>query len=303
MAVVAIAFSSCKKDDNEAPVANTTKDPIAEKLLDFKQTIQSQNKEAVLFTMEDAEWHLEGLLNYEEANNEHNWHGLGFENRTYEVPVSNGQISSSDLNLAYESFLAEINSLLAEDENLHGNLVNIEIEENQMKDGTATVGMTYSFGSSINIYNYIQFGPTEYWSSEFNGGECGSNPINSPYGAPEWLEYKFNRPLSTGQPGYFTGPETVHIMGDMSPISTQNPAYPDREHIIYHYLGHPVCLSPEELNFYLNKFDYIKQLYAPTSKNFISVHIMPETLSSTVGYVYWMDYGTFHPNGGGIGSN
>ncbi len=77
--------------------------------------------------MEDAEWHLEGLLNLEEAFNEHEYHGLKFENRTYEVPVSNGQISSNDLNLAYESFLAEINSLLAEDENLRSDMVNINI--------------------------------------------------------------------------------------------------------------------------------------------------------------------------------
>ncbi len=302
LAVLAVAATSCKKDENEAMAEKTIKDPIAAKLLDFKQTIQSENKEVVLYNLEEAEWNLEGLLNLEEANNEHNWYGLEFESRTYEVPVSNGQISSNDLNQAYENFLSEINIILAEDENFRGNLVNIEIEENQMKDGTATIGMTYSFGSSVNIYNYIQFGPNEYWSSEFHGGECGSNPITSPNGAPEWLEYKFNRPLSTGQSGYFTDPETVQIMGEESPISTQNPAYPDREHIIYYDLGHPVCLSPAELNFYLNKFDYIMQLYAPTSKSFISVEIMPETLATTVGYVYWMDYGIFHPSGGGTGS-
>ena len=299
LAVLAIAATSCKKDENEAMAEKTTKDPIAAKLLDFKQTIQSHNKEVVLYNLEEAEWNLEGLLNFEESNNEHNWYGLEFESRTYEVPVSNGQISSSDLNQAYENFLSEINIILAEDENFRSDLVDISIEENQLKDGTATVGMTYSFGSIIIGSDYIQFGPNEYWMSNWNGGPCGTNPSTATNGAPELLEYKFNHPVSTGQAGYFTDCEQVIIMAVDSPLSNQNPAYPERDRMMYHSFGYPECLSPAELNFYLNNFDYLKQLYAPSGKNSVSMELMPEVCGGTVGYEYWIEYGIFHLNAGG----
>ncbi len=313
MALVAIAFSSCKKDENDAPAANTTKDPIAEKLLDFKQTIQSQNKEAVLYTMEDAEWHLEGLLNYEEANNEHNWHGLEFENRTYEVPVSKGQISSSNLNLAYESFLAEINSLLAEDENLRSDMVNINIEENQMKDGTATVGMTYSFGSIIAIPNYNPFGPDEYWNwgdpgETGSGGVCGTNTLISTDYANDRLQDKLNNPTTTGQPGYYTNLLVKEKTGTEYDSDLNHPNYPYREFIIY-YDANGIwdeCLSPTELNYYLSKFDFIKEDAKPANKTFASVEVIDEYIAHQHGtdllYIYKLFYGNFHPGSGG-GSN
>ncbi len=301
MAVVAIAFSSCKKDENDAPAANTTKDPIAEKLLDFKQTIQSQNKEAVLYTMEDAEWHLEGLLNLEEAYNEHEYHGLKFENRTYEVPVSNGQISSNDLNLAYESFLAEINSLLAEDESLMSDIVDIEIEENQLKDGTANVNMVYSFGSTVNLYNYVQFGPTEYWVWCEDCGPCGPNPSTETTGGTNLLQYKFNHPLSTGQSGYYTNVAFAMVYPQDFPEYSNNPAYPDREHIMYQGYSWDDCLSPAELNFYLNHFDYIKANKVPSNKDYKSVEVLDEMFGGGIFYchIYKIYYGDFHLSGGG----
>ncbi len=309
MAVVAIAFSSCKKDENDAPAANTTKDPIAEKLLDFKQTIQSQNKEAVLYTMEDAEWHLEGLLNYEEANNEHNWHGLDFENRTFEVPVSNGQISSSDLNLAYESFLAEINSLLDEDENLRSDMVNIEIEENQMKDGTATIGMTYSFGSIIAIPNYNPFGPDEYWvwgdpDGYGTGGRCGLDTNLSTDYANDRLQDKFNNPTTTSQPGYYTSVTTIPRDAGYYSEDPNHPN-PSRPFIIFwdDNADWEECLPPTELNYYLSKFDYIKQDVQPLNKTFASVQIDAHYLTGTKGtilqHVYYLSFGIFHPGSGG----
>jgi hypothetical protein len=226
--------------------------------------------------MEDAEWHLEGLLNYEEANNEHNWHGLEFENRTYEVPVSNGQISSNDLNLAYESFLAEINSLLNEDENFRSDMVNINIEENQMKDGTATVGMTYSFGSITEPYSYAQFGLNEYWIwgdpiGSINQGSCYPNPITSLDFASDRLEYRFNHPLASGMAGYYTAIDSVEKTGTHFLDDPGHPLYPDRFEIIYYDReeNFEECLSPVELNYYLNKFDHIKELVIPSNKNLL----------------------------------
>ncbi len=262
--------------------------------------------------MEDAEWHLEGLLNYEEANNEHNWHGLEFENRTYEVPVSNGQISSSDLNLAYESFLAEINSLLAEDENLRSDMVNIIIEENQMKDGTATVGMTYSFGSIIATPNYNPFGPDEYWvwgnlnPDEPFCGACGpNNPSTDLVQATDRLQYKFNHPTTLGQPGYFTDCNFYETLPYDWDENYSNPAYPERIHIMYSYdASYDPCLSPAELNFYPSWFDFIKAEMNPNNgKTFASVNVIASFNLGDADYcnihVYKLYYGEFHPSGGG----
>ena len=313
LAVLAIAVTSCKKDENEAMAEKTTKDPIAAKLLDFKQTIQSQNKEVVLYNLEEAEWNLEGLLNYEEANNEHNWYGLEFESRIYEVPVSNGQISSSDLNQAYENFLSEINIILAEDENFRSDLVDISIEENQLKDGTATVGMNYSFGSIIAIPNYNPFGPNDYWvwgdpDGYGSGGPCGSNTIISEDYASDRLQAKFNNPTTTGQPGYFTEVIKRTKEGSQFGIDTDNPAYPDREYMIYYdYSGSwDECLSPNELNYYLSKFDYIKNQVQPLNKTFASVDVIANYLlgarETILLHQYELSFGIFHPDSGG-GSN
>ncbi len=300
LAVLAIAVTSCKKDENEAMAEKTTKDPIAAKLLDFKQTIQSQNKEVVLYNLEEAEWNLEGLLNLEEANNEHNWYGLEFESRIYEVPVSNGQISSSDLNQAYENFLSEINIILAEDENLVSDIVDIEITENQLKDGIAAMNMIFSFGSTVNLYNYVQFGPTEYWVWCENGGPCGSNPSIEITGGTDLLQYKFNHPLSTGQSGYYTNVNSTSAYPMDFPSNPNNPAYPDREYIMYQGYSWSDCLSPAELNFYLNHFDYIKANKVPLNKDYKSVEVQDDMLGPYVMCnVYEIFYGDFHLGGSG----
>ncbi len=301
LAVLAIAATSCKKDENEAMAEKTTKDPIAAKLLDFKQTIQSQNKEVVLYNLEEAEWNLEGLLNFEEANNEHNWYGLEFESRTYEVPVSNGQISSSDLNHAYENFLSEISIILADDENLVSDIVDIEITENLLKDEIATMNMIFSFGSTVNLYNYVQFGLTEYWVWCENGGPCGSNPSTEITGGTDLLQYKFNHPLSTGQSGYYTNVNNTSAYPMDFPSNPNNPAYPDREYIMYQGYSWSDCLSPAELNFYLNHFDYIKAYKVPADKDYISVVVQDEMFGGGIFYChkYIFNFGDFHLGGGG----
>lgn len=268
--IILFSFISCDKDAEENKIDNKPLSAIEQKIIKFKTDLTSSQKDELVYDITEAEWYLEGLLNYEEANNEHSYHNLQFVQDMYNVPVVNGTISNSELLAAYTQFLAEITEIV-EDETLFSDLVDITIVEPETKDGTMNIEMTYSYGSGVAIYNYTQFAEGEDWKWGYNLGPCGDNPSSEVTDASNRLQEKFNNPVVQSQTGFYTNTEYFETRGQDWDYDINNPAYPAREYIIYWGSNYYQCIEHEELNFYLNKFDYIKSQLVPTDKDFASV--------------------------------
>ena len=299
--LIPLFFVACDKEeetiaDKNAPSA------IEQKIINFKAELTSNSREEITYTLEEAEWNLEALLNYEEANNEHNCNSLQFEMDVYQVPVTNGSISNSDLLDAYNHFLKIIETT-TQDETIFSDLVDLSIVKPDSKDGEANIEMNYSFGIAVPL-DYTLFQTGEDWKIGREWGSCGGNPSTENSDAEKQLEYRFNHPTSSGQAGYFTGilnePE---IIGSSFGVDPNNPSYPEREYMICHNCSFEDCIPHNELNYYLSTFDYIKSEIIPEGKTYVSVDITTEILvgeeSGNELHVYKIEYGDFHLSGGG----
>ena len=118
------------------------------------------------------------------------------------------------------------------------------------------------------------------------------------------LQDKFNNPIVQSEPGFFTNTEFYMTNGETWGSNENNPAYPDREYIIYWGYNYSQCVEHEELNFYLNYFDYIKNQIVPSNKDFASVNVLDDVIggegtTTVYCHTYKIFWGDFHPYGGG----
>lgn len=247
-------------------------------------------------TPEDADWHVEGLLNLEKAYNYHNFVDLQFNTDSIILISSNGMISGEQIEQAYSYFSSLLDSYSANQGTTFGfDIVDIHSTESELKDGSVTMYMVSVSGDEL-AYNYVPFDQDEYWYWGWNMGGC--NEYSGTGDAAQKLEYKFNHPIAVGEPGYFTSDQTEYAYYyEYDDFSNPGP-YGDYKIFCYDAYFPPIdepCLSPEELNFYLSTFDYIKADKQPPNKTFKCVSVTP-----TVGYgteirthEYALTYGVF----------
>jgi hypothetical protein len=279
-AIAIFALSACKKENtgdvNYTPQTDSKK--IEALILDFKDKLDNHLKDGTTYAADSAVWYVEGLLNYEQANNSHNFNGLEFYKDSVLLNATNGEIPILELNDAYAYFDGVIASILeqANDPLLNIDLIDVSISETGLKDGSVEMGVMISTGRGTSI-NYTLFGGTDYWYWGNDLGACDPlNPSNVVTDAAELLEYKFNHPISVGQSGWFSSIDSVIVMGDEYP-DPNNPG-PYCEAMIFFYMPpfnppDDPCLDYEELNYYLSKFDYIKADNQPYDKTFKSVYV------------------------------
>ena len=302
--LIPLFFVACDKEeetiaDKNAPSA------IEQKIINFKAELTSNSREEITYTLEEAEWNLEALLNYEEANNEHNCNSLQFEMDVYQVPVTNGSISNSDLLDAYNHFLKIIETT-TQDETIFSDLVDLSIVKPDSKDGEANIEMNYSFGIAVPL-DYTLFQSGEDWKIGREWGSCGNNSSTENSDAEKQLEYRFNHPISSGAAGYFTDVNVIDppAIGAHFDEDQNNPGYPYRKYPICDNCSSDDCIMYDELNYYLSKFDYIVEERNPGAKTYHSVDIQTDLITGDGKpgnwmHLYYIYYGDFHLNGGGV---
>ena len=300
--IILFSFMSCDKDAEENKIDNKPLSAIEQKIIKFKTDLTSSQKDGQVYGISEAEWYLEGLLNYEEANNEHTCNQLSFVNNVYQVPVTNGTISSVDLLSAYNHFL-EIIVACTQEETIFSDVIDLNIVA-ATKDGDAIIEMNYSYGSMIPLLHYDLFPVNDDWLLADDWGACGNNSSSESSSAELELEYKFNHPntVSQTEDGYYINVITTQpIMPRDFDEDLNNPAKDQgRTRIIADNCEVSTCLHYNELNFYLSKFDFIKEISVPSNKTFISVDVYSTTwMKGDWFHYYEIKYGDFVLNSGG----
>jgi hypothetical protein len=302
--LVTIAFAGCKKDETQ----NSVKQPDAQlskkttmQLLAFREQLKLKSGNSL--PVDSANWYLEGLLNYEQANNNHQFDGLQFFYDTLVMYTSGAELTMNDLNAAHTYFsnkLAEITQA----QNITDfafDAVDISVVTSGLKNGETQLTMIVGGGSNTVGY-YTAFGSTDYWTWGMQGGKCGAYAGQGGISdAAQELNYKFNHPLAVPGPGYYTEVIPAYADGTEFPDLANPGPYCDYK-IFWFNAGNTgiwPCLAPDELNYYLSTMPYIINAKRPVGKSYVNVNVIaffPPNYTNVYSHLYILNYGYFHPN-------
>jgi len=299
-----ILLASCSKD-KQLPINNNDKafaKAKTQRILAFKANLQL--KTSGQMTSDSAVWYTEGLLNLEQAQNNHNFEALQFFKDSIQIIDNNGQISMDQINIAYEHFTALLDSFAAQQGySFKFNLVDISLKTTSLKDGSGSLGMEASGGISTNVhYSYEPFGQFDHWYWGFGLGKCNGLPGGAGSDAASKLEYVFNHlpKLPVQTQGYYTDIVYRTAMPWDYDDSTNPGPYCDYMIFLADSYSSTPCISPDELNFYVSKFEYIVQQNNPgQGKSFVNVDVWYDQDYSTPPILlhwYQISYGTFTIN-------
>jgi hypothetical protein len=272
------AIFSCQKDKAEIKDESIKNDAtkITKQLQVFKLNLQSKSGETM--AADSAEWYLEGLLNLELANNTHEFGDVDFFHDTIAVPISDRQISLDELNKLYMSIdaWAEILQQQSGNEDYTFDIVDLNLETTGLKSGTQNLVVSLSGGVLGTGLNYIPFGPTDYWYWGSWMGKCGEFWENIHADAATELQRKFRNPIALPGAGYYTSIDIIDVIpGFDSEFYDPNNA-PYDGYMLYResveYINFDRCLSPSDLNYFLSKFDFIKNTKQPSGKQYKTVY-------------------------------
>lgn len=305
--IATIALSSCSKETDPSNKHTELNKPskTTKLILDFKEKLNL--KSIATLENDSATWYLEGLLNFENANNTHNLGYLEFFNDTLVLSTSGTSIDMDDLNTAYAYFTQKLNQISQQQNNpdFKFDLVNLEILTSNLKNGETKITMNASGGQNL-VGVYLAFGDTDYWRWGWDLGICEGGHIGTD--AADMLELRFNNPAAgvNPLPGYFTEVETR--VAWFSATQWYDPNYtlgwmPQKLFYANGTGNNPnpePCLSPNDLNYYLSKFDEIKNSLKPVNKQFKNVEVEEDFYTSTGtwsrGHDYYLNFGKFNLN-------
>lgn len=167
-------FASCKKDnETKAPEANNIQsasithpeqiDDMNAYLEQFKQQLMGDSKGDEMMTVEDANWFLTNLSNYDFGNVVEQFDDIMFNDIYTDVNISNGLVSLADLNDAYKQIFNEIRSyyrnLDLQDKDFR--FIKCEIQE----DGTVKTHVTVTYGDGAKAFGGFYFDSESICSS------------------------------------------------------------------------------------------------------------------------------------------
>ena len=295
----AVIFASCSKErvDNDSQSAAET-NKTTQKLISFRQDMFSKSGGSM--TSDSAEWHLEGLLNFEQANNTHEFIQVEFLYDTLTWPASNGVISYEGLQQVYASVndLARSMALQSGNPDYTFDVIDLQVIETGLKNGEQAVMVSLSGGLPGTIPTYMPFDASDYWESGGLQGKCDiyAGQFMGRDATTE-LEDHFRGPYTI--PGYYISVDTFYAHA----FDNEDPDNPYGDYMMWmENKNHSNnCLSPGELNYYLSKWDFIKNKYKPVNKTYCSVDVELDVIvfpnSSEEFHTYILKYGV------NIGSN
>jgi hypothetical protein len=201
MTILAIfAFTSCKKDSNIVGV-KSSQNETTQKLIDFKNSLNSKN--GVTLSFESANWYMEGLLNFERANNDHNFNELTHYYDTISNNFTGTSINYNELNNLYITFNNILDKHIESTPNSKFDLIDLNFINS---NNEIIIVMISSIGVENTKYIYPQFTSTDYWKWGWNLGKCDGTLVGQD--AADKLEYTFIHPTNPNLlPGYFINVE------------------------------------------------------------------------------------------------
>ncbi|MEI7897185.1 MAG: hypothetical protein WCJ26_09130, partial [bacterium] len=264
-------------------------------LLAFKTALHQ--KSTGNMAVDSAIWHIEGLLNLDNANNAHRFINLIQIKDSIELVPNNGSLTMEQISMAYSVFQEKIDSAIFVNPLFHADIADVHKTISSLKDNSETLILEASLGEDEILTNYQSFGPTDNWLWHYQLGKCSGGMVG--LDARIMLQNRFNNPVSGTPVGYFTDV----VMNTAYPYESQfaDPNNPNGNgHMIFTggSWSPCTCIPYNEMNYYLSTFDFIKADKQPTGKSYSSMTVVTELIpgggSGPGFYYYKLYYGIFH---------
>ena len=167
LAIVILAFQSCKKDDELTRIDNTNTEAktfnpygienMDEYLLGFMKKIKTATRDGESMTIEDAEWHLSACLNFQYCNANVERTCIEYDTITTVIDIENGNISLSAINNSLQEISAELISIYNHSSLDNKNILFVkpEILNENMRNGNTVRTIVAMSGSCDFGYYYF----------------------------------------------------------------------------------------------------------------------------------------------------
>jgi len=258
-------------------------DDMSAYLKQFKEKMQSATKGDETLSLEDARWHLEAVLNYTYGDAGHQTTDIQRDTFYIDIPTKGEVVTLDKLNDAFNSLSTDVEKSFAACDLPEKSILAIQTEfDDDSKEGGAHIRVimeTRGLNPENSDYNEFRFGPTEYWYEDNGYGKCG------PYvgecietGAVQRLQSKINACIphvgSAYGTVYFSSIESIEINDTYIYNYLEDPLSPYGYRV--HYYGDiqelfPLCLSPDDLNYYLSEALKLIDEIRPMNKEIISM--------------------------------
>lgn len=331
-----LAIISCKKnvnteypDNPDQSTVEAATNPVEAKILSFKNSMQNPLKIERVYSIDSAVWYSEALVNYTYADVRNNQQDISFDSSFINVPLSNGKVSLSDLSSLYGKI---VDSLAQQNHTLpsSGHLLVCDVFT-RPNDSTANQ-VTFRVYSSFTYGPQIisgPFGEEDWWRyggrENNNGGYCDSSIYAGTHtydDAARQIARKI-RLVAPGQRHTTTDVIGLEVIadgtifvnsggsydcvfnnpGDTLPFGIHNDNYFDflmfNNYHSDHFTNYHECLSPDEMNFYLQGTNevFYTVLYdndciggVINGKNFITINNMWGDMTVNSGENYWIGH-------------
>ncbi len=287
--IFSFGLFSCTEKDMDGPEKI---DFTKQKILTFKEKVESKNKAVGTIEVNSAVWHLEALLNFDYCE----YSSSDFtktRSKLITIPVSeNGDVNFNDVVYAYKVFRDEAMLI---NENQKHELIDVEIIDNKSKASSKTLKLTIISPDFGHPKLPMAFLPNDYWHPIWEGGQCGSyEGQGSGLDGGKLIASHANSYIpSIFEPGYYT---------DIKITNFYHNEY--SEYLWSDVLNNPnkACLSPSELQFWTNKLVQLGNNNIPAGKRLVRFQIEGDMIpSSYPPYLYChyakISYGTWHRQG------
>lgn len=309
--ILTVVIISCKKNttietiDNQSIEMSENGKEVYNKLVKFKNEIESTHKSSTTLSVDSAEWYAEAYYNVTQGYPDSAFAQFTVDSINFTIAIDeNEMVSMESMATLMASIETHLSDLIAQNEDEVAHLVVGDVKISQSSrstDAIVTVTSGLGIGGSWGIY--VPFANEEWYYGE-TAGRCDiPEPIYSDAG--EQLEWRFNSPNPVYVPA-------IYCKGSLKVITTTHSWTLGKDHpLIYdEWIAGPKiipCHDSPYWNVYLN---YGPTLFygsvasgglVPDGYNeytFVDVFSYNEEetdpITNIEGYRYWHNYQTFY---------
>ena len=291
--VVAVVFFACKKEKTTAveTYGNTEtiskEDNMSAYLKQFKEKMKSSAKGGETLSLDDAQWHLEAVLNYTYGDAGHQVSDIQCDTFYYTIRAEENEVPLYQLNEAFNAFSQNVEKAFEECNLPEKSILAIQTSFDNNRDGNVTARTILTTRGYRPGAWPPRFGATDYWDAREDLGKCG------PYEGEcvgRGAITELTRMANLRIPGYSCseGYRTYHVNYFVDAICAPDCYYlPDLQDenspsgcflydlweyntSFYGELLCPFCLHPDAMNYYLDKSQAIIAYLQPIGKHPVS---------------------------------
>ncbi len=303
LAVVIFNIIACNKEKVETKTYGemetvSKEDDMNTYLKQFKEKMQSATKSNEALSMEEARWHLEAVLNYTYGDAGRQVSDIQCDTFYYTLHTDGEEVTLAQLNEAFNALSFEVEKAYSKCDLPDKSILAIQTSfESESKDGDIVIRSVLSTRGFDLLTWPPRFDSTDYWYPNYYAGKCGE--YAGQYAGERGAETELTRMLNSRIPIYgctnghayltdFTEVKIAYYM-DMYLIDNLSPCGYKIFMETIHYDHQPhVCISPDDMNYYLAKGIELMDHYSPEGKVIVSCYYEWNFWTSLI------PYDTFH---------